>query len=126
MTLPPLVTLREQAEKWLKRYERDEVALTAECLEELLQHAYADALNQIPLKLVTALSFYADPDTYTAVAFRFDPPCGPFREDFENMGGPAGTRSARFKPGKLARETLDSLVKDLPYDPEYDSGEEQE
>lgn len=50
-------------------------------------------------KLIDALVFYADPDTYFAIGFFPDPPCGPFMEDFSET--PLGD-----KPGKLARTVL--------------------
>jgi hypothetical protein len=53
--------------------------------------------------LEEALDFYADPETYHAIAFWFDPPCGGFAEDFdEDHGGDYD----RPMPGKLARVTL--------------------
>lgn len=50
--------------------------------------------------LVEALEFYADPHTYFAVAFTFDPPCGDFRDDFGE------TDELGVKPGKCARTAL--------------------
>lgn len=57
------------------------------------------------LRAEEALEFYADPDTYFACAFFFDPPCGAFREDFSLVEGDTVER-----PGKLAREVLTTLV----------------
>lgn len=58
--------------------------------------------------LQDALAFYGDPQTYHAVAFLFDPPCGGFDDDFdEEHGEPFYDRPM---PGKLARETLRGLV----------------
>lgn len=54
--------------------------------------------------LVEALEFYADPDSYFAIGFWSDPPCGPFIEDFEEFD------DGRWKPGKLAREALGKIV----------------
>lgn len=52
------------------------------------------------LKLfIPALAFYANPETYFAIAFLGDPPCGPFVKDFEK------TRLG-LKPGKKARAAL--------------------
>ena len=51
-------------------------------------------------KLRKALELYADPDTYFAIGFLPDPPCGDFISDFGKA--PDGS----FKPGKLAREVL--------------------
>lgn len=57
---------------------------------------------------VEALAFYADPDTYFAIAFLPDPPCGDFAEDFEELEGEWGHPDGGtwVKPGKRARETL--------------------
>ncbi len=49
--------------------------------------------------LAGALEFYADPNTYTAIGFLADPPCGDFVDDFEVIGD-AG------RPGKRARTVL--------------------
>ena len=52
-----------------------------------------------------ALEFYADPDTYFAISFLTDPPCGAFADDFdEDHGAPEYTR--RPMPGKKARKAL--------------------
>lgn len=55
-------------------------------------------------RLWLALAFYADPETYHACAFAFDPPCGEFSNDFSYDAD-----YDRDMPGKLARETLDAL-----------------
>lgn len=47
-------------------------------------------------ELIEALQFYADPDTYFAIGFFPDPPCGDFIEDFDDTG----------KPGAMARKVL--------------------
>ncbi len=54
-------------------------------------------------KLIEALEFYADPDTYFAIGFLGDPPCGPFCEDFDDETG---------KPGALARKTLSNYFQE--------------
>lgn len=54
-------------------------------------------------RLRDALEFYADPETYFAVAFRFDPPTGGFDDDFDEEHGGDFDRPM---PGKLARATL--------------------
>jgi hypothetical protein len=46
--------------------------------------------------LLKALLFYADPDTYFAIGFLGDPPCGDFIDDWDDAG----------KPGALARKVL--------------------
>jgi hypothetical protein len=60
---------------------------------------YIRRLERENRKLKNALAFYALPETYFAVAFFPDPPCGDFIEDFSETDLGA-------KPGKLARETL--------------------
>jgi hypothetical protein len=51
-----------------------------------------------------ALEFYADPDTYFACGFAFDPPCGDFPTDFcEEHGADYTTRPL---PGMRARAAL--------------------
>lgn len=50
-------------------------------------------------KLLDALCFYADPDTYFAIMIMTDPPCGEFSEDFEEI-------DEGYRPGKLARKVL--------------------
>ena len=101
-----MTSLKERAERWLKAYERDEVALTAECLEELLQKVYLDAVEQVPVELAKALAFYSDPETYSAWLFLADPPSGPFGSDFSDT--PLGR-----KPGRRAREVLDRVVAEM-------------
>ena len=54
-------------------------------------------------KLVNALLFYADPDTYFAIGFLPDPPCGDFMDDFEEIDG-------IVRPGKRARMVLKSIL----------------
>jgi hypothetical protein len=46
-----------------------------------------------------ALAFYADPETYFAIGFFPDPPCGEFMTDFEDLPD-----FGAWKPGKRARE----------------------
>jgi hypothetical protein len=60
-------------------------------------------LNMIGSKLIRCLDFYANPETYFAVAFIHDPPSGDFMNDFSktNLG---------YKPGKRARKVLDKIM----------------
>jgi hypothetical protein len=53
------------------------------------------------IELIKALMFYADPNTYSAIGFFPDPPCGKFIDDFDK------TR----KPGALARKVLKEYCK---------------
>ena len=55
-----------------------------------------------------ALEFYADPETYFAIAFFPDPPNGEFMEDFSDTGPELGS-----KPGKRAREALEREGEDV-------------
>jgi len=59
--------------------------------------------------LAEALSFYADPESYHAIAFIGDPPCGEFSDDFSDVDH---YHYDRPMPGKLARETLDAIEKE--------------
>lgn len=59
---------------------------------------YSEALQEIEY-LRKALEFYADPETYLAIGFFPDPPCGDFWDDFSETD--IGSR-----PGKRAREVL--------------------
>ena len=52
------------------------------------------------VKLKEALEFYATPETYFAIGFFPDRPCGAFMDDFSE------TDYLGIKPGKLAREVL--------------------
>jgi hypothetical protein len=61
------------------------------------------------IKLIRALQFYADPETYYAIGFFPDPPCGDFIEDFDELR----------KPGALARKTLIELNLPIEYE-KYD------
>ena len=55
-------------------------------------------------KLADALWFYADPDTYFAIGFFSDKPCGEFIDDFSDDHG--FNQYDRAMPGKLARQVL--------------------
>ena len=66
-----------------------------------------DAVTYLRKRLVRAedaLEFYADPETYFAIGFFPDPPCGAFMEDFDDTG------QLGMKPGKRAREVLNTPV----------------
>ncbi len=51
-------------------------------------------------ELQEALAFYANPETYIAIGFMPDHPCGEFIEDFEDL------QEFGYKPGKRARKAL--------------------
>ena len=91
-TLPELV---EDLEDYTDRSERPE----GDYLRGLLQEA-ADRLCDY----AEALVFYADPETYHAVGFRFDPPTGGFDEDFDELHG--HEFYDRPMPGATARRVL--------------------
>jgi hypothetical protein len=55
-------------------------------------------------KLVEALTFYADPETYHACSFFFDPPTGGWDDDFDEDHG--NWLYQRPMPGKRARAAL--------------------
>jgi hypothetical protein len=52
--------------------------------------------------LVQTVQFYGDPESYMAIGFFPDRPCGDFIEDFEDT-------ELGLKPGKRARATLAAL-----------------
>lgn len=52
-------------------------------------------------ELRKALEFYADPETYFAIGFFPDRPCGEFVKDFDDQGPELG-----HKPGVRARAAL--------------------
>jgi len=55
-------------------------------------------------KLRNALIFYADPETYTAIGFLPDHPCGDFIKDFDDNY--YHEFFDRPMPGKIARDVL--------------------
>ena len=64
--------------------------------------------RELIIMLTYAVSFYADPGTYFAIAFFSDPPCGDFANDF------SGTIDMGIKPGKLARKVLGrTMIREL-------------
>lgn len=56
-------------------------------------------------KLIKTLQFYANPDTYFAIGFFPDRPCGEFIEDFSKDEDWHNDLD-RATPGALARRTL--------------------
>ena len=54
-------------------------------------------------RLIETVRFYADPDTYFAIGFFPDRPCGDFIDDFSDT-------ELGLKPGKMARECLAALA----------------
>lgn len=72
-----------------------------------------DELRGRMQSMTEALEFYADPDTYFAVEFLFDPPCGRFRNDFSE-GYDSYVLYNRPMPGKLARQCLGVEPDEMP------------
>lgn len=68
-------------------------------LDERARHAEAD--NE---RLRAALEFYADPQSYHAIAFLVDRPAGGFADDFDDEHGDEFYE--RPMPGKTARRAL--------------------
>lgn len=68
-------------------------------------------LEWVAPEAVEALVFYADPDTYVAIGFFSDPPCGEFAADgayftLEGERCDEDTPGARWRPGERARKAL--------------------
>ena len=84
--------------KWLKPMPEgfDPFAQTREDLRLLLAER---------MDLREALAFYADPETYFAIAVLADRPCGEFADDFSEVWWEPA-RGMEEKPGKRAREVL--------------------
>jgi hypothetical protein len=81
--------------------------INAEYTEAKLRASLA-AREKDVLALGEALAFYADPDTYFAVAFAFDLPCGGFVADFSE--DEKTVEYNRPMPGKSAREALANVT----------------
>jgi len=97
------MTSTERAAAWLKLYMKGSVSLDERDLADLIDDALEARENEVQIGLIEALNFYADPETYFAISLKPDRPCGPFMEDVSvTKLGP--------KPGKKARETLESLA----------------
>lgn len=60
-------------------------------------------------KVLSALAFYGDPDSYFAIGFFPDPPCGEFMKDFSEHGDPNYQPGDR-RPGRRAREAIAAWV----------------
>ena len=72
---------------------------------------FARKLERDRAQLWMALAMYADPESYFAISFLFDRPCGAFGDDFsEDHGGDF----ERPMPGKLARATFAAIAKAQP------------
>lgn len=71
------------------------------CRDRWNKRPAEDKLRARIAELEAALEFYANPDTYFAIGFFPDLPCGDFMDDFEEID------IRGYKPGKKARECLD-------------------
>jgi len=71
--------------------------LNKDCLPCWQRHA--EHLEKRLDKAAGVIRFYADPETYFAIGFFPDPPCGEFVHDFDDQGPQLGN-----KPGKRARD----------------------
>ncbi len=60
-------------------------------------------------QLVETLEFYSDPQSYHAISFLFDPPCGEFSDDFGTQDEHGHYCYSRPMPGKRARAALSDL-----------------
>lgn len=82
----------------MKKWSADEIGSGIDHLYGVDVYVAEDADKRIA-ELEAALLFYAQPETYFAISFIPDRPCGMFADDFEETSlGP--------KPGKLARQVL--------------------
>lgn len=86
-------------------------------IEALLEGAYfpdnetREAVIARVSAVVEALEFYADPDSYFAIAFMFDRHCGEFADDFDEEFDQELFDYGRPMPGAKARKTLQPLPK---------------
>jgi hypothetical protein len=69
-------------------------------------------VDDILQKAINALEFYANPDTYFAIAFIADQPAGEFVDDFSNDHG--CDQYERPMPGKMARYAIDYIAQNMP------------
>lgn len=80
--------------------------LCARCQDDETRRAMIVAATWLEKAYVT-LAFYGAPDSYHAISFLFDPPCGEFSEDFDE---PEWDDHGRPMPGKRARAALDEFL----------------
>lgn len=75
---------RDRMSQWIVTARVEVEAATAEEAGVIARQKLADEATLRSIRandLLDPLEFYADPDTYFAVGFWFDPPCGGFDED---------------------------------------------
>ena len=88
---------------WVKRCDYDALEAENRELRERIENwkpEYMRVCHKVTV-FAGALRFYADPETYFAIGFLPDPPCGEFWDDFEEIDKVLG-----WKPGKRARAAL--------------------
>lgn len=68
-----------------------------------MERKRANEAEQRAERYRAALEFYANPDTYFAIAFMPDPPNGEFMDDFSDVETEWGPE---YRPGKRARQAL--------------------
>ena len=109
----PICVARAERDKWKADYQRmqrevvdslglEEDHFTSTCLESYAEEKWKAEAERDRLR--EALSFYADPDTYFAIGFFPDRPCGELMDDFGTAVDEHGFE--RTVPGKRARALL--------------------
>lgn len=71
------------------------------------------SIEDVLITAIEGLCFYADPDTYFAMSFLADRPCGEFADDFtaiQDVNEAGEVVFERLQPGKYAREILVQLM----------------
>ena len=93
----------------LQEQDNDRIIQCSKAAVESIQAKNAKLLEEVE-KYKTALKFYADPETYFAIAMIADPPCGIWLDDQSWTG-----EDLRWKCGMRARIALDCEI-DQPED----------
>lgn len=75
--------------------------LSGACSDCKLSGCQFDSLRSLLKEAMEALEFYGNPDTYFAIVFFPDPPCGEFMDDFARDHANEDYRHPM--PGKRAR-----------------------
>lgn len=99
------MNIHEQIDFLVDQFESGDSDLTGEQFRENLEYLVTQNKVNFTIKdmveLLDTLEFYADPNTYVAIGFITDPPCGDFINDFSKTQSAGG-----LKPGAKARELL--------------------
>jgi hypothetical protein len=111
---------KEDLRAWIARMrERDEWPETDLELMQAIEDVL-DSHDELGTRLKSAeetLAFYGDPETYFAIGFLPDRPCGEFEDDFEELDGALGHPGGGSwtKPGKRARAYFkDAYIEGAP------------